>query len=124
MNQSESIRVGLRIREIMKQAGLTQKELADYLNISQPAVSLYLQGRVPPAAVLLKLAQLGNSSIEWILTGRRKPAVPEMKVGEPPSPYGEEGLLLRLWRKLPRQIRRDVLALLKHLTDLRENREG
>ncbi|OPX32562.1 hypothetical protein B1H10_07425 [candidate division KSB1 bacterium 4484_188] len=43
-----------RIRHVMQQEGLTQKDLAALLHISQPAVSLYLKGRMPPADTLKK----------------------------------------------------------------------
>jgi transcriptional regulator with XRE-family HTH domain len=59
-----------RIFNLMHDLKCNQKEFAKILQITQPAVSKYLSGRIPPANVLLKLAQLSNTSIEWILTGK------------------------------------------------------
>jgi len=49
---------------------MTQEDLAVVLKISQPAISKYLKKRIPPAEVLLNLAMLGDTTIEWILIGR------------------------------------------------------
>ena len=111
-----------RIREIMQRRGLSQKELAAYLKVSQPAVSLYLQGRTPPAEVLYRLARLGNTTMEWLLTGT--PAHPSSTtVQEPPAVYGEREILLELWEKIPRTLRKDLLNLLTHLVEELEGRE-
>ncbi|KAA3613195.1 MAG: XRE family transcriptional regulator [Calditrichaeota bacterium] len=61
-----------RIDFIRRQNNLTQEQLAVELNISQPAVSKYLKERIPPSDVLLKLARLGQTTIEWILSGEKR----------------------------------------------------
>ena len=61
-----------RIDYIRRQNNLNQEQLAAKLNISQPAVSKYLKDRIPPADILLKLANLGGTTVEWILTGEKK----------------------------------------------------
>ena len=38
-----------RLREAIKQSGLTQKEIADRLNVRQPTVNNYISGRALPA---------------------------------------------------------------------------
>ena len=63
--------ISRRIDNIMKSQKMTQKELAALLNVSQPAVSKYLKNRVPPPQVLLNLAILGETTVEWILTGKQ-----------------------------------------------------
>lgn len=60
-----------RINFIRQQNNLTQGQLALKLAISQPAVSKYLKERIPPADVLHNLAKLGQTTIEWILTGEK-----------------------------------------------------
>ncbi len=106
-----------RIRTIMRKQGLTQNEFADLLGISQPAVSQYLQGRVPPADVLLPLARLGNTSIEWLLTGDEKTAEAPLAVKESPTAYGDTHAVLEIWPKLPRQVRRSLLTLMRNIED-------
>ncbi len=60
-----------RINSLRLKKNWKQEELAAYLHISQSAVSTYLRDRIPPAEVLLRLAKLGNTTIEWILTGEK-----------------------------------------------------
>ena len=62
--------MGRRIREIRKAAGLRQWQLARILGTTQSAVHKYERGVVPEPRRLIELAQLGRTSIEWILTGR------------------------------------------------------
>ncbi len=104
-----------RIRGIMEKQGLTQSEFADLLGISQPAVSQYLQGRVPPVDVLLPLARLENTSIEWLLTGEKNTTRNSLAVKETPAAYGDTHAVLEIWPKLPRQIRRSLLVLMRNI---------
>ncbi|NIR67157.1 MAG: hypothetical protein GWN00_34490 [Aliifodinibius sp.] len=91
--------------------------MAGLLDISQPAVSTYLQGRIPPPEVLLKIAELGSTTVEWILTGRDASAQSPHRVRERQPVYGNESVLVSLWKKLPEKIQRDVLNLLRHLAE-------
>ncbi len=61
-----------RVNFIRRQNNLTQEQLATELGISQPAVSKYLNERIPPADVLFNLAKLGKTTIEWILSGEKR----------------------------------------------------
>lgn len=102
-----------RMIMIMEDKKLTQKDLSDMLSVSQPAISLYLKGRMPPADVLYRLAQIADTSIEWLLTGKetkRGYYVHEQKVL-----YGNQYLILDLWKKIPSNIQRDLLNLIRHI---------
>ena len=68
LNASE---ISQRIDFIRRQKGLSQDELATVLRVSQPAISKYLRDRIPPAETLLRLAELGHTTIEWILLGQK-----------------------------------------------------
>jgi len=107
--------ISQRIQQIMRQMGITQQELADLLGISQPAISLYLKGRVPPAEVLLQLARLGETTVEWLLTGNKDGGENPFAVKEERPVYGNQTALLILWKQLPENIQRDLLALMRHL---------
>ena len=107
------IEISARIRLLMKQMQLTQRGLAEQLNISQPAVSQYLQGRVPPPEVLWRLSRLSGRSLEWILTGESASGAP--RVHAPPAVYGQEAVLLTLWSRLPAEVRRNLLALMRQM---------
>jgi len=109
--------IAFRISQIMQQAGFTQKTLADYLGISQPAVSQYLRGRIPPADILYQLAQLGQTTMEWVLTGQKGTPLLQGKVRERPATYGGQIILMKLWDQLPTNLQRDILILMRHLIE-------
>lgn len=117
MKQLDKIQMSERIQQIMRRVGITQKGLADYLNISQPAISLYLQGRVPPADVLLKIARLGDTTIEWILSGEIEPTKKNYKIEEQTLVYSSERILHELWNQLPDHVRQAFLNLLKQIVE-------
>lgn len=117
MKKLQAAPIGQRIGQIMARAGITQNGLADYLSISQPAVSLYLQGRLPPADVLLKIAKLGNTTIEWILTGEASVSKKITQIKEEKIAYGSEVVLFELWRQLPENLKKSFLNLLKQVVE-------
>ncbi len=69
MHDLDKEAMGRRIRQIRSQAGLRQWELAKLLGTTQSAVHKYEHGVVPEPRRLVELARVGNTSIEWILTG-------------------------------------------------------
>jgi hypothetical protein len=75
-----------------------------------------LQGRIPPADVLLKIAGLGGTTVEWILTGASE-SKEILKIEEQRAAYGSEILLFELWKKLPDNVRQTILKLLQHFAD-------
>ena len=62
--------IGERIKALRKKNGLRQWQMAELLCATQPAVHKYENGILPEVKRLLELARVGNTSIEWILTGR------------------------------------------------------
>lgn len=57
-----------RIRDMREDKDLTQKVVAEYLNCSQVCYSRYECGkRVIPPDILCKLADLHNTSIDYLL---------------------------------------------------------
>lgn len=109
--------ISQRIHQIMGEIGVTQQELADLLGISQPAISLYLKGRVPPADVLLQIARLGETTVEWLLTGKKEGGENPFVMKEKRAIYGNQTALLILWKQLPENIQRDLLTLMRHLVE-------
>jgi transcriptional regulator with XRE-family HTH domain len=111
--------VGARITMLMRTGRMTQQKFAAELGITQPAVSKYLQGRIPPPLVLLKMAQLANVSMEWILTGhtsRSGGAVAEIQAA-----YDRQDLNAKI-RRLPGPIRQILENLVNEL--LQQKRKG
>ena len=102
-------KVSERIDEIMQKLSLNQKQLADLLGITQPAVSKYLSNRIPPAHILFKIAQISGRGMEWFLTGESDNL--SYKVAEPVNTYNA---VLKLEKKislLPKEIYRRLEQL-------------
>jgi len=70
MHELDKTAMGRRIRQIRLRADLRQWELARQLGTTQSAIHKYEHGVVPEPRRLIKLAQIGQTSIEWVLTGR------------------------------------------------------
>lgn len=62
--------IGERVKHLRKSRGLRQWQMAERLSATQPAVHKYENGILPEVKRLLELARIGNTSVEWILTGR------------------------------------------------------
>lgn len=68
IGQLESTRIGERIARLRKDRGLTQKELAGQLEVSQPVVSDYENDVIRiPADVVIQLAAVLNVSSDELL---------------------------------------------------------
>ena len=64
--------LGDRITELRKACGLSQYELASALEVSRQAVSKWENGQSSPdAANLIRLAEILDTDIEYLTTGRR-----------------------------------------------------
>jgi transcriptional regulator with XRE-family HTH domain len=112
LNQSE---INGRISLLMQRLGNNQLQFARLLGVTQPAVSKYLNGRIPPPAVLFKLARASGTTIEWILCGRHDLA--EDRVAENGTSYS-----LRLSAddkigRLPTALQKRIIALLDTLLE-------
>lgn len=60
--------IGLRIKSLREEHGLTQKELADFLGVTPKAVSFYeLEQRSPSWDMVVKLANKFNVTTDYLL---------------------------------------------------------
>lgn len=67
-------KIGRLILKLRNEKGLTQKELADIMNISDKAISKWERGMgCPDVSLLSELSQIFNVHIEEILSGDLKP---------------------------------------------------
>lgn len=103
-----------RVDLIRRQNGWTQGQLAGALELSQPAVSKYLKDRIPPAETLLRLARIGNTTIEWILTGQKSYlyTVDKKGVAEDKISYDAEYNLAKKIALLPVNIRKAIETII------------
>ena len=104
-----------RIRLTKKKLGVTQEEFAHLLGITQPAVSNYLNGRIPPGPVLLKIAQIGSVSLEWLLTGEGDT---KQRVSENKMFYQAGEQLAKKINQLPPELQKTLEILIDHLVRL------
>jgi transcriptional regulator with XRE-family HTH domain len=100
-----------RIRELRKKLKMTQKELAEQLQVADSTLSYWETGRYEPDKnALMKLSRLFNVPIDYILDGdfirwdindntvsyhdAKKPrlAGPDITVSEPEAEYGTDNL--------------------------------
>ena len=63
--------VGNRIKQIRKQLNLTQAAMGKKLGLKQATVTRYEKGRVPKGEYLLKIADMGKTTVDWLLTGKK-----------------------------------------------------
>ena len=78
---------GDRLRKAFKNA--SNKEIAEKLGVSGPAVGNYMAGRVPDADRLIQIAALTTCDLHWLLTGEERP-------GQPVETPAEDALVSRV----------------------------
>ncbi|MDR3595155.1 helix-turn-helix transcriptional regulator [Clostridium sp.] len=60
--------LGERIKLLRNEQGITQDQLAEYINVSRSSVNGYENGGVEPSlSVLVKLADVFNVSLDYLL---------------------------------------------------------
>ena len=60
--------MGRRISELLDKNGITQRELADAVGVTEVSVSRYIHGgRLPKGPVILKMARVLGTTPEYIL---------------------------------------------------------
>ncbi|RPF46819.1 DNA-binding XRE family transcriptional regulator [Thermodesulfitimonas autotrophica] len=68
---------GRRLKQALKEAGLTQKEAARTVGVTEQAMSNYVSGRIPEARILYRLARLCGRPMEWFLADEENEVEPE-----------------------------------------------
>ncbi len=59
-----------RLKETIKQSGMTQRELANAIGCTEAAVSHYLKGdRIPRTSVLTKIASALGTTADYLMEG-------------------------------------------------------
>ncbi len=99
--------LGERLKASRERLGLNQSRLASQLNFSSPTVvSRFERGeRLPSTETLIKLAELHDIDLHWLLTGQ-------------PAPSAQEIATER--NDLMNKLSSYVISELKRLTDLRD----
>lgn len=64
----ESMHFGKTLKNLRKEAGLTQEQLASQIGVSKSMISFYeLQARIPSPPILVKLASTFHVSADYLL---------------------------------------------------------
>ncbi len=88
--------IGNQLRKLLEQDGITQKQLAEALNISTTTLNGYIQNRrQPDASTVIRLASYFNTTTDYIygITTLRDPIA---------SPYNaDERHLVNIYRAIP-----------------------
>lgn len=88
--------IGAQLRHLLEQDGITQKQLAEALNISTTTLNGYVQNRrQPDAKTVIRLASYFKTTTDYIygVSTLREP---------PASPYNaEERHLVNIYRGIP-----------------------
>ena len=73
---------GSRLRKLRRDANITQKQIAQYLNITQTAIGKYEKhdNAYPSIEVLIKIADYFHVSIDYLLRGQQYDASAENNV--------------------------------------------
>lgn len=88
--------IGFQLRNLLEQKGITQKQLADDLNISATTLNGYIKNRrQPDASTVIRLASYFQTTTDYIygISTIREP---------PSSPYNSaEQNLVKIYREMP-----------------------
>lgn len=96
--------IGARIRYLLEEAGMTQRELANILHISASTLNGYIkQGKEPDFDMLIRLANYFNTTTDYLLGRANLRTSPDQPIST------EEGRLLGIYRLLPPQQKEIVL---------------
>lgn len=106
MYEIDSTKFGERLKECIKSAGITQKDLALKINVSKTSINNYVGGRIPDAVILYKISKILNTTIEWLLAG-------EHPINQVVSFNQEEIELLNLYSSCNEIQQKDIVENIK-----------
>jgi transcriptional regulator with XRE-family HTH domain len=122
MHDIDKQAMGVRIKQIRLQAGMRQWELARLLGTTQSAVHKYEHGVVPEPRRLLELARVGNTSIEWLLTGRHWDSGSEQQERLSPEVLSTAALLREIGADQRQSVDEALQIVREAVAGLEENR--
>ena len=106
---SNPTEMGIRIRDVRRERGWTQDQLANAVGVSRSAVAQWETGRAGQVTTnLTRIAQVLEVGVEHIYHGDDKRAPAEAR-------FGDEMALLRLYRKCSAEDRQLLLRTARRL---------
>lgn len=110
------------IKELRKEWGITQSDLAKIVNVTQDSISLWeMNKRVPDTQYIILLADYFNVTVDYILG--RSDDFGNVVVSENNEITPEEKELLTLFRSLPNIRRKTVMDSIRFMSESPETAE-
>jgi len=104
------VSIGKRIKQLRKSSHLTQKQLADKVNVSSQVISNWEREYTEPGSDDVKaLSQVFNCSADYILEGKEKTAA-EIEEEEFQA-FANDPELQRWYKELPKNDEEDIRKL-------------
>lgn len=98
--------LGSRMQQLLKEKGITQRELADALHLNPNTINGYIRGRrFPDCATLSQIAAFFDTTVDYLLGNTNLRAYPERSLSV------EEGLLLSNYRTMDEERQRLLLEM-------------
>jgi transcriptional regulator with XRE-family HTH domain len=103
----------MRLRELIKKSGYTQKQVADLVGVTEAAFSRYMNSeRIPKAAILANIATCLQTTSQYLLTGK-----------DPFSNFAEiKGFVARSAENITEEQRNDLIGLLESINKRMEQK--
>ena len=102
MQQFAAKEIGERIKEARRQAGLTQDELADLVEVTTRTIQAYEAGDIDAYRKLNKLASVLNREVSWLLHGDEEAIPDDDRLGQVVHKLEELGAAIeRVESRLP-----------------------
>jgi len=111
--------IGERLKKLREIKGLTQKQVAEAVGVSQQCLSLYEQGKGLKAAVLSKLADFFGVSMEYLFYGED---TKKTEIRETPEYYTMNFLLKEIIDLVVSMDKDELFALWRQLKKRKEEK--
>ena len=102
----------MRLKEVRKSAGLTQREVAAYVGVNQNTYSYWENGKTKiDSESIAKLAKLFNVSIDYLLDGSPCKTNIENFISEKPAVRSDEEKLLGVYNSLDQESKAQLMSV-------------
>ena len=102
----------MRLKEVRKAAGLTQREVAAYVGVNQNTYSYWENGKTKiDSESIAKLAKLFNVSIDYLLDGSPCKTNIENFISEKPAVRSDHEKLLGVYDSLDKQSKTQLMSV-------------
>lgn len=102
----------MRLKEVRKASGLTQREVATYVGVNQNTYSYWENGKTKiDSGSIAKLAKLFNVSIDYLLDGSPCKTNIENFISEKPAVRSDHEKLLGVYDSLDEQSKNQLMSV-------------